>query len=109
MTILVDTTSAMLEEAGQVNRFSTGEWITMSKTIDLTDEQYAVITSAAAARGQSPALLIAEIAEELCDPEHSPPYYDTDGWFRHLGMTDEEIGQIKQEVRQEAESIADAS
>lgn len=40
----------------------------MSKTIELTDEQYAAFVTAAQERGQSPAMLIAEVAEELRDP-----------------------------------------
>lgn len=80
----------------------------MSKTIELTDEQYTAIMTAAQERGQSPAMLIAEVAEELRDPERTPRYFDTEDWFRHLGMTDDEIAQIGREVRQEAESIADA-
>jgi hypothetical protein len=80
----------------------------MSKTIELTDEQYAAIVTAAQERGQSPAMLIAEVAEELRDPERAPRYFETEDWFRHLGMTDEEINRVEDEVRQEAESRADA-
>lgn len=65
----------------------------MSKTIELTDEQYATITRAAAERGQSPAMLVAEVAEELRDPAHTPRYFETDEWFRHLGATDEQIAE----------------
>jgi hypothetical protein len=80
----------------------------MSKIIELTDEQYAAISSAAKERGQSPAMLIAEVAEELRDPERAPRYFETEDWFRHLGMTDAEIIEVREEVRQEAESSADA-
>lgn len=80
----------------------------MSKTIELTDEQYATITRAAAERGQSPAMLIAEVAEVLRDPVHTPRYFETDEWFRHLGMSTEEIAAVKCQVRLEAEAFADA-
>ena len=63
----------------------------MSKIIELTDEQYATITRAAAERGQSPAMLVAEVAEELRDPIHTPRYFETDEWLRHLGVSDERI------------------
>jgi len=80
----------------------------MSKTIELTDEQYAAISSAAKERGQSLELLIAEVADELRDPERAPRYFETEDWFRHLGMTEEQILEIKRQVRTEAESIGDA-
>ena len=65
----------------------------MSKTIELTDEQYATITRAAQERGQSPAMLVAEVAEELRDPVYAPRYYETEDWFRHLGATEEQIAE----------------
>jgi hypothetical protein len=65
----------------------------MPKTIELTDEQYATITRAAQERGQSPAMLVAEVAEELRDPLYTPRYFETDEWFRHLGATDEQIAE----------------
>jgi hypothetical protein len=67
----------------------------MSKIIELTDEQYAAISSAAKERGQSPAMLIAEVAEELRDPERSPRYFETEDWFRHLGATEEQITEAR--------------
>jgi hypothetical protein len=67
----------------------------MSKFIELTDEQYAAISSAAQERGQSPAMLIAEVAEELRDPERTPRYFETEDWFRHLGATEGQIAEAR--------------
>jgi hypothetical protein len=66
----------------------------MTKTIEVTDEQYESITWAAKARGQSPGLLIAEVAEELRDPRRRPRYYETDDWLRHLGVSEERIRRL---------------
>jgi hypothetical protein len=71
----------------------------MSKIIELTDEQYAAISSAAKERGQSPAMLIAEVAEELRDPERVPRYFETEDWFRHLGATEEQIAEARRIAR----------
>jgi hypothetical protein len=71
----------------------------MSKIIELTDEQYAAISSAAKERGQSPAMLIAEVAEELRDPERAPRYFETEDWFRHLGATEEQIAEARRIAR----------
>jgi hypothetical protein len=71
----------------------------MSKIIELPDEQYAAISSAAKERGQSPAMLIAEVAEELRDPERSPRYFETEDWFRHLGATEEQITEARRIAR----------
>ncbi|HEY8744518.1 MAG TPA: hypothetical protein VIU62_15590, partial [Chloroflexota bacterium] len=66
---------------------------------ELTDEQYAAITIAARERGQSPELLIAEVAEELRDPARAPRYFDTEDWFRHLGATEEQIAEAQRVAR----------
>jgi hypothetical protein len=69
----------------------TANGIRMSKIIELTDEQYAAICHAAKERRQSPAMLIAEVAEELRDPERTPRYFETDEWLRHLGVSEDRI------------------
>src|SRR5690348_6540216 len=66
------------------------EGFTMSKVITLTDEQYRTVERAAA-RGQTPETLLAEVIEELRDPHGEPRYYETDDRLRHLGMSEERI------------------
>lgn len=80
----------------------------MSKVIELSDEQYQTIERAAALQGQSPDALLAQWIDDLHDRDREPRYYETDDWFRHLGATEEQIAEIKAEVRREAETDADA-
>ncbi|HEX6123546.1 MAG TPA: hypothetical protein VFY89_10320 [Ktedonobacterales bacterium] len=78
----------------------------MSKTIQVTDEQYETITRAAASRGTTPEAVLAQLIEGLRDPLTQPRYYEMEDWFRHLGMSDDEITDIKREA--EADGDADA-
>jgi hypothetical protein len=84
-----------------------GEVMNMSKMIELSDEQYRTIEQAAATRGRTPDALVAEWIEDLRDGYGKPRVYETEEWFRHLGMSDEVIEQVKREVREEAETDAD--
>ena len=79
----------------------------MGKTIELTEAQYAALESVARARGRSPNDLLAQLIEGLQEPGDASAYYDTDDWFRHLGVSDDDIEQIKREVREDAETDAD--
>jgi len=80
----------------------------MSKTIELTDEQYRIVEYAAQARGQPLEALVEAWIEEVRDRDRFPPrYYETDDWLRHLGMSEDTIQRIKAEVRAEAETDAD--
>jgi hypothetical protein len=80
----------------------------MSKTIELTDEQYTILEEAAAARGKEAEALLAELIDEVRDPMKHPRYHETDDWFRHLGMSEEEVEASKKRVREEAELPYDA-
>lgn len=73
----------------------------MGKVIELSDEQYRTIEQAAASRGQSPDALLAWVIDELRDPRADPRYYETDGWFRHLGATEEQIAESARLARDE--------
>jgi hypothetical protein len=70
----------------------------MSKVITLTNEQYAVISHAAQAAGQSEEELLAQLIEALRDPMTQPRYFETDEWMRHLGVSEERITRIHEEV-----------
>lgn len=80
----------------------------MSHMFEVTEEQYQILEHAAQSKGQTPDALLARWIEELRDPRVQPRYYETDEWFRHLGMSDEEIEEIKREVEAEADDSADA-
>jgi hypothetical protein len=75
----------------------------MSHVVELSDEQYGTITRAAVTRGTTPDAVLAQPIEGLREPHTQPRYYETDEWFRHLGMSDEEIEASKRRVRDEAE------
>jgi hypothetical protein len=77
----------------------------MSKAIELSDEQYRTIAQAAARRGQTPDALIATWIDELRRP--ASRFYETDDWFRHLGVSDATIEAVRREVREAAETDAD--
>ena len=62
----------------------------MSRVITLSDEEYAVLERAAAARGDTPEGLVAEVVAALREAE-GPVFYTTDAFLRHLGASDEEI------------------
>jgi hypothetical protein len=73
----------------------------MSKVITLTNEQYAIISQAAQAAGQSEDEFLAHLIEELRDPTLQPRHYETDDWMRHLGVSEERITHIHEEVEAE--------
>lgn len=65
----------------------------MSHVLELTDEQYQTIERATAECGQTPDALIASwIAALDAAPEVLVPY-ETEDWFRHLGLTEEQIAE----------------
>lgn len=80
----------------------------MSHAIELSDEQFDAITQAAATRGVTPQALLAQLIENLRNPHTQPNHYDLEDWFRHLGMSDEEIEASRRRVRDEAEMPYDA-
>jgi len=76
----------------------------MSKAIKLSDEQYQTIEQAAATRGQTFDTLLAQWIEELRDRDRDPRYFETNEWFRHLGVSDAVIEEVWRDVRAEAET-----
>jgi hypothetical protein len=82
----------------------------MSKALELTDEQYALMKKVGDETGRTPEemLLAWTMDEEMRYRLAHPTYYETDDWLRHLGVSDEEIEASKQRVRAEAELPHDA-
>jgi hypothetical protein len=80
--------------------------VQMGHVIELTDEQYETITRAASTCGTTPDAVLAQLIEKLRDPLLQPRVYRTDEWFRHLGMSNEEITDITREA--ETDGDADA-
>jgi hypothetical protein len=72
----------------------------VSRVIELSDEHYRTIERVAAARRQSPASLLANLIESLATSEvGGSPSYETGDWFRHLGATEEQIGEAERVVQ----------
>ena len=65
----------------------------MSKTLELSDEQYSIISEAARAAGRTPEELFLQWAmdEESRYRRAHPTYRETDDWLRHLGVSEERI------------------
>jgi hypothetical protein len=80
----------------------------MSKPIELTDEPYATLEEAAAARGKKVEAFLVESIDEVRNLTPNSRYYETADWYRHLGMNEEEIEASQKRVREEAEMPYDA-
>ena len=80
----------------------------MSHAIHISDQAYQQLKRIADESEDTPAAivegLIANMALGPDGQEHH--YYSLDNWFRHLGMSDEEIAEADAEV--EAEDAANA-
>jgi hypothetical protein len=65
----------------------------MSKTLELTDEQYEMISALARADGLTPEELFLRWAMDVEGRQRraQPTYYETDDWLRHLGVSEERI------------------
>lgn len=80
----------------------------MGKIIELTDEQFKIISHAAEARGQTADSLLSQIIEELRDPYTDPRYLTEDEFLHHLGMDDEMIQKAEElAARDEGDGDAD--
>lgn len=79
----------------------------MSHMLELTDEQYQAIERAAADRGQTPDALIASWIAALDEMPDVLVAYETEDWFRHLGMTEEQIEEARR-IADERSQHADA-
>lgn len=82
----------------------------MSKTIELTDEQYCIVEYAAQARGKPVEALVEAWIEEVRDRDRFPRYYETDDWLRHLGVSEERIERANRKLaaKEARKSNADA-
>jgi transcriptional/translational regulatory protein YebC/TACO1 len=84
----------------------------MAHTLTVSDEVYQHLLTLAQAQGKTPEGVIETLLSERGwrepgrDPNTNPRYYTTVEWFRHLGMTDEQIRRAAEEA--EADSDADA-
>ncbi|WIG61938.1 MAG: hypothetical protein OJF49_004687 [Ktedonobacterales bacterium] len=78
----------------------------MSHVIEVGDEVFARLEKLAAESGQSPEAMVEGFILAATGSQTEYHYYELDEWFRHLGMTDEEIAEADAEL--EAEEATDA-
>jgi hypothetical protein len=72
----------------------------MSHTLQISGEAYRALQEYAA-RHQQPM----EAALEALIVSASTHYYETEDWFRHLGMTEDEIREVRERAdREDADS-----
>lgn len=76
----------------------------MSRTIELTEEQYQALERAASERGQTPDALLATLIEDLEAQDGALPAYETDAWFTHLGASEEQIAEAKRIARERGDA-----
>lgn len=85
----------------------------MSHILELSDDTYEALRELASVEGKTPESLISSWAaqqiEALHRPAHNPytepRYYTTDEWFRHLGMTDEEMAEVDNMVDDDEDEV----
>jgi predicted DNA-binding protein len=80
----------------------------MTRVIELTEEQYHTLEQAAAERGRTPDVLLAELIEDLRDRDREPHYFETEDWFRHLGATEEQIAESAKIAQERGREPRDA-
>lgn len=79
----------------------------MGHTIELSDEVFNKLQQMAVDCGESPEALVAGFISLAASTAGEQHYYELDDWFRHLGMTDEEMAEADAEL--EAEEALDAN
>ena len=72
----------------------------MSEMIEISEEHYRVLESAARALGQTPQTLLAHMIDSLT-VSGTRRVYETEDWFRHLGATEEQIAESARLEREE--------
>lgn len=65
----------------------------MGHALELTEEQYSAIATAAAKTGETPQQLVARMASALADAE-GVVYYTEEELLRALGAKDEELAEL---------------
>ncbi len=81
-------------------------------TLTISDRSYQKLQALAQKQGQTPEAFIESWVEQQeheqrepgRDPYTNPRYYTTEEWFRHLGMTEEQIRRAAQEAQSDADA-----
>ncbi|HKS70817.1 MAG TPA: hypothetical protein VJQ45_10370 [Ktedonobacterales bacterium] len=82
----------------------------MSHAIHISDQAYQQLKRSADESQSTPATIVEDLITSMAiGPDgHERHYYSLDNWFRHLGMSDEEIAEADAEVEAEDAANADA-
>jgi hypothetical protein len=82
----------------------------MSHVLELTEEQYKIIKAVADASGRTPEdlFLAWTMEEETRYRLEHPTHYETDEWLRHLGVSEDRIQRLNEEVVKEDAADADS-
>jgi len=69
----------------------------MSQILHISEDAYRILESLAQREGHTPAEIVESwaVAHAPRDPQTQPHYYTTDEWFRHLGMSEQDIAEAK--------------
>ena len=70
----------------------------MNHVIELSEKAFETLQELAARQGQSPATVVEALIESAL---RDGSFYETEDWFRHLGMTDEDIREARSRADQE--------
>jgi hypothetical protein len=69
----------------------------MSHVLQVSDAAYNALKKLATQQGQSSEAVL----EDLIASASGGPHYETEEWFRHLGMTEDEIHQAREQADRE--------
>ena len=70
----------------------------MSHVIQISERAFERFQELASKRGVPPETMVESLIETA---GRDGPYYDTDDWFRHLGMSDDDIREARARADQE--------
>jgi len=70
----------------------------MSQILNISEDAYRILESLAQREGHTPAEIVESwaVAHAPHNPQMPPRYYTTDEWFRHLGMSEQDIAEAKE-------------
>jgi hypothetical protein len=71
----------------------------MSHVLQISDAAYNALKKLATQQGQSPEAVLEDLIASAS--ANGGPYYETEEWFRHLGMTEDEIHQAREQADRE--------
>jgi hypothetical protein len=73
----------------------------VSQTLQISDAAYRLLQELAAQQGQSPEALVEAL---IASARTGHRYYETDDWFRHLGVSEERIRRAREQADRDADA-----